>query len=105
MATVGALLGAVICAVGTPDGVLVNLAVVTACASFACGGYVLGLTFLHGIDSRMADAMRTHYRLAQTVLPQDELKDPAKLQAYLDRAYGRGRVDAKELLAAKATPA
>ncbi|MBS0437081.1 MAG: hypothetical protein JSR75_19715 [Proteobacteria bacterium] len=102
LSTVGALLGAFICAAGTPGGALVNLAVVTACASFACGGYVLTLALAYGLDSRMAEAMRTHYRLAQTVLPQDELKDPVKLQAYLDRCYGKGRVEANELLSAKA---
>ena len=102
MSGVGALLGAFICAVGTTEGVLVNLAVVSASASFACGGYVLMLATLYGLDSRVAEAMRTHYKLAQEVMPLNEWNDPAKLQAYLDRSYGRGRVSAKDVLAAKA---
>jgi hypothetical protein len=96
----GALIGAFTCAMSSvPLGIVGNVAVVATGASLACGSYVAMMATLHGLDSQLAEAMRYHRDLASKVLTERELGDPVRLQAYLDKAYGKGRVSAKDLMA------
>lgn len=96
----GAALAIFACAVApTSVGVVQGIALATLGAALAIHGRVLMLAALHGLDSQLAEAYRQHYDLARRVRPLTEWTDPKALQVYLDKAYGKGRVSAVEMLA------
>ena len=94
----GALVGAFACAMTSTMSLFFSLAIIVAFASAAMLGRVFMLAVQYGLDSSMAEAMAHHYALAKTVNPASTMQDEATLQRYLDWAYGRGRVSAKEML-------
>jgi hypothetical protein len=97
----GALVGFLFCVFsGTSEPLYLQASFIVACASGACLGMVYLVVFHAGVDADMAKAVLRTHELRQAVAP-DVLQDPKELQLYLDRAYGKGRVNAKELLAAR----
>lgn len=97
----GALAGFLFCVISrTSEPLYLQAALIVACASAACLAMVHMLVFHAGVDADMAKAVLRQHELKQAAVP-DQLQDPTELQTYLDRAYGKGRVNAKELLAAR----
>jgi len=98
---VGALVGFLWCVFsGTTEPLYLQASLIVACASASCLGMVYMLVFHAGVDSDMAKATLRLHELKQAASPE-VLQDPKDLQMYLDKAYGKGRVNAQELLAAR----
>lgn len=101
MGGVGAGCGFLFCVFsGTSEPLYLQASLIVACASAACLGMVYMVVFHAGVDADMAKATLRLHELKQSASPNN-LQDPTELQMYLDRAYGKGRVNAVELLAAR----
>ena len=61
--------------------------------------YVMTMAGVYGVSLELAAAVWHKFQLDQSVNPIQGITDKIQLQAYLDRTYGRGLVDANMVLA------
>jgi hypothetical protein len=95
------LLTAFACLFGPAQSGLVYFFAMAASAIASNSMYVVLLGVAYGLDERQAKALQATEQLNRNALQLNEWTDAKKLQVYLDRTYGRGKVSAEQLLAEK----